>query len=198
MNPAPSDKPPEPMPTGQTPQQSATQTPPAMPPATAPYPAGPDRPPNDPAKRLFLAVSAVLFFGWLAWLSYAALNKSRAPIVSHSQAALAPMPVRAKVETDSNGVPAKLVTVIEPLEPKSPAKDAKIFVSNLPTASGFAGNGEYLLLLELDHETFLPDGSPAYRVAGTQPRTPDTEPVPIYRWSEDVAAQVKRLYPAKK
>jgi hypothetical protein len=203
MNPAPSDKPPEPTPATSLPPLSppgaAPQTPSALPAAPpSPPAAGPDRPPSDPVKRLFLAASAVAFFGWLAWLSYAALNKSREPIVSRAQAALAPMPVRAKVEADSKGVPAALVTVIEPLQPESPAKDAKILVSNLPAASGFTGTGEYLLLLAPDRLAILPDGSFEYHLVGPRPTTTDSEPVPIYPWSPDVAAQAKRLYPAKK
>ena len=198
MNPAPSDTMPEPTPASPTTPQSAPLNPSAMPPAVPPPAAAPDRPPSDPVKRLFLAVSAVLFFGWLAWLSYAALNKSREPIVSRAQAALAPMPVRAKVEVDSKGVPAALVTVIEPLQPHSPAKDAKILVSNLPSASGFTGAGEYLLLLVPDRLAILPDGSFEYRLVGPRPSASDSEPVAIYPWSPDVAAQAKRLYPEKK
>ena len=149
-------------------------------------------------KRLFLAVSAVLFFGWLAWLSYAALNKSREPIVSRAQAALAPMPVRAKVDADSKSAPAALVTVVEPLRPESPPKDAKILVSNLPSASGFTGDGEYLLLLAPDRLAILPDGSFKSHIVAPRPSQTNSEPVPIYPWSPDVAAQVKRLYPPKK
>src|SRR5688572_20050967 len=130
MNPAPSDKPPEPMPAAQTPQQSApppAPPQPAAPPAPTP-PAVPDLPPKDPVKRFYLVAAAALFFGWLAWLSYTALTKSREPIVSRVQAAVAPVPVRAKVEADATGAPSALVTVLEPLQTGGPPKDTKIHV----------------------------------------------------------------------
>jgi hypothetical protein len=44
-----------------------------------------------------LIVAAVLFVGWLSWLGYAALTKSRAPVVSHAQAATAPVAVVAEL-----------------------------------------------------------------------------------------------------
>ena len=164
---------------------------PASPPPAPPQAALPNRPPNDPLSRAFLAVSAVLFVGWLVWLSYAALNKSREPIVSHSQAALAVVPVVAKVEADEKGAPGVKVTVVEALMPDGPPKDTPLTVTNLPTASGFAGAGEYLLLLA--PPMFTPDGSMVFRLVGSRVSATDADPAPIYRWTPDVAAQARRM-----
>src|SRR5437764_9069093 len=141
MSAAPGDKPTEP----------AASLPPLAPPPTAPQSpsatpqaAVPEGPPNDPRAKAFLAVSAVLLFGWLAWLSSAALTKSREPIVSRAQAAVAKMPVVAKVDADEKGAPVARVTVVEALKPNGPPKDTPLEVENFNLARGFTGPGEYL------------------------------------------------------
>ena len=204
MNPAPGQ------PSGDTAPQTTTPTVAAVPTRsgdtaslasapTAPVPvvpqAGPDRPPSDPARRAFLAVTAVLFFGWLAWLSYTALTKSREPIVSRSQAALAHLPVVAKVDADDKGAPVARVTVVEALRPDGPPKDTKLNITNLPSAQEFPGAGEYLLLLEPGGFTL--EGVPVFRLVGSSPSSTDSEPKTIYRWTPDVEAQARRLYRAK-
>jgi hypothetical protein len=175
---------------------------PADQPTTAPVPpppapqAAPSRPPRDPLSRAFLAVSAVLFFGWLAWLSYAALTKSREPTVSHSQAALADVPVVATVGADEKGAPVMKVTVKESLKPDGPPKDTALIVANLPTATGFTGAGEYLLLLAPDPLGLRGDG-PVFQLVAGRPSASDAEPAPIYRWGKDVEAQARRIYREK-
>jgi hypothetical protein len=181
MSAAPSDKPAEPT------------TVPA--PTVAPPPAAvPSRPPTDPMAKALLAVTAALFFGWLAWLSYAALTKSREPIVPRAQAAVA-VPVVAKVDADEKGAPVQFVTVVESLKPDGPSKDTPLVVK-LSEVRGFTGRGEYLLLLAPEPHAFLPDGRPVFQLVG--PRgAPDSEPPTMYQWTPDVAAQAKRMYRSK-
>ena len=58
--------------------------------------------------RLRLIIAAVAFFGWLGYLSYAAVTKSHAPVVSHTQAAAvtASVQVRAPDGARTTATPA--------------------------------------------------------------------------------------------
>lgn len=142
--------------------------------------------------RLRLAVAAALFLGWLGWLGYAAAVKSRAPIVSRAQAAVAGSFVVAHVRAQAEGKPASRVKVGEVLHGKELAPGAEIDVANLPDAHGFDGDGDYLLLLrDPSAGGFSVVGqqrSPGYELAGAG------KPL-IYRWSEDVKGQVMKLLP---
>ncbi len=170
---------------------------PAPPPANpAPVPQAPEARPG-PASRAFLVVSAVLFFGWLAWLSLTALTKSREPIVSRVQAAVATVPVVAEVDADDKGAPVASVKVVEALGPKGPAKDAPLAVGNLPAARGFTGKGKYLLLLAVEPNAFLPDGRPVFQLVGSRGASADPDPPVIYPWTPDVEAQARRMFRAK-
>ena len=173
--------------------------------------------------RVRLYVAAGLFVLWIAWLGYTALTKSRAPVVSRAQAAVATVPVRAKLPTGSKATtaryqqhgapdaetlrgddnkPAFVVTVVEQLTPNGPAKDAQIGVGNIHRCGGFAGDGEYLLLLVRDDGATI-DGHPAYLLVGYQ-RSPGADIAPgdgppIYPWTDktgdDLRQQVKSLFP---
>lgn len=147
--------------------------------------------------KLRLALAAALFFGWLSLLGYTAFNKSRAPIVSRAQAAGTVVAVRAKLTDGGDGRPAPQAEALEKVTADGP-KPGPIRVVNLPNASGFAGTGEYLLLLVPEASL---DGTDTYYVTGQQ-RSPGsapegTGPPKIYAWSADVAAQARRLFPAK-
>jgi hypothetical protein len=169
-----------------------------------------------------LAIAAVLFVGWMGWLGYTALTKSRAPTVSHAQAAAASVAVRAELSTGvadrevphrwadprGGGVtgvlkeqadkPSLIVKVVEPLSPNAPVAGTEIGVTNLTSCNGYNGPGEYLLLLNPENNATI-DGKPAYILVGPQ-RSPGAEvqgagPPQIYPWSADVGKQVKQLYP---
>jgi hypothetical protein len=147
--------------------------------------------------RVRLALAAALFFGWLGLLGYTAYNKSRAPIVSRAQAAATPVAVRAKLTDGGDGRPAPRAEVLAKLTASGPPA-GPILVPNLPNASGFAGTGEYLLLLS---PAVSLDGADTYRLTGQQ-RSPGADldgvgPPKIYEWSADVEAQVRRLFPAQ-
>lgn len=205
-----SDTPPTPAPDAPAP------TSPAPPVPLNPTPVVPRHPIGG---KVFLAVAAALFFGWLGWLAVTALTKSREPVVSHAQAAAAAVPVRAKLEladpdreslllrhTPTGPVatplkgradrPAFVVEVVEQLRPNGPAAGTKIGVTNLPACAGYTGPGEYLLLLNPDGDATL-DGRPAYTLVGQQRSPgaePDGAPPMIYKWGDDVGKQVQRLY----
>lgn len=139
-------------------------------------------------KKLRLIAAAVLFFGWLGWLGYAALSKSRAPAVSRAQAAAAQVAVVAALSGE--GAP-KTATVTEPLSAGAPGVGTALEVVNLDNLAGWAGQGEYLLLLERQGEKYRVVGqqrSPGYDIGGTGKAH-------VYRWSEDVKAQAKKLVP---
>jgi hypothetical protein len=141
----------------------------------------------SPRWRLVLAAAA--FLGWLSYLGYSALNKSREPVISRAQAAAAKYAVIARLE-DDEGKPRPTITVSENLTPEGPAKGATIEVENLPSAnarSGYSGPGEYLLLLT----------DPPFRVVGQQ-RSPgndlaNTGPPLVYLWSEGLRRQFQAL-----
>lgn len=147
--------------------------------------------------RLRLALTAALFFGWMALLGYTAYTKSRAPIVSRAQAAGSLVAVRAKLTDGGDGRPAPQAEALEKITADGP-KPGPIVVLNLPNATGFAGTGEYLLLLV---PVVSLDGTDTYRVTGQQ-RSPGADldgvgPPKVYAWSADVDAQARRLFPAK-
>jgi hypothetical protein len=142
--------------------------------------------------RLFLA--AALFLGWLGWLGYAAAVKSRAPVVSRAQAAVTTYAVVADLRAGAGGVPTAKAVVTEVLAGSGPPAGTTIDVENLSEAHGFDGDGDYLLLLRQD------PAAGGYAVVGQQ-RSPGYDPTfisskpLIYRWSDDVRAQGKRLFP---
>src|SRR5438067_2338177 len=97
--------------------------------------------------RVRLVVAFALFAGWMGWLTYTALEKSRAPVVSRAQAAVASHPVWAEVAAGPDGKPAARAKVDAPLTDRGPAAGTEIDVANLPDVQGFVGPGKYLLLL---------------------------------------------------
>jgi hypothetical protein len=158
------------------------------------------------SKRLRLIVALVLFVGWMAYLGYAALTKSRGPFVSHIQAAAASYAIVAEVDADKDGKPTTRVKVVEVLPSAvsagGPAAGTECEVLNLQEVRGFEGRGQYLLLLVPD--TFAirnpadPHDIPRYYVVGQQ-RSPGNDLTgvgkpAIYRWNDDVRKQYEKLH----
>jgi hypothetical protein len=148
-------------------------------------------------RRVRLLVAGLLFVGWISLLAYASLNKSRSPIVSHIQVAVATVAVVADVPATDDR-PAAHATVVEPLTEGGPPAGTELSVLNLPTVRGFQGAGRYLLLLE-EEPWFAKQGSerPPLSVVGRQ-RSPGVDPnsgsrPTIYPWSDDVRKQVEQL-----
>jgi hypothetical protein len=155
------------------------------------------------AKGLRLFLSLALFLGWMSYLGYAALTKSRSPIVSHIQVAAAPLAIVAELQSDKDGKPLPKCKVAESLEPGSPAAGREVTVTDLPAANGFEGPGQYLLLLQRTnpfqpdvHAGTTPEQS-AYALVGPQRSPGDVNPTGkplIYPWNEDVRSQFQVLH----
>lgn len=142
------------------------------------------------SKAVRLIVALALFVGWMSYLGYAALTKSRSPIVSRIQAAAAPLAVVADVQTTPNGKPHVRAKVVESLSKAGPAAGTELLVMNLEDVRGFTGPGPYLLLLQQE------EGFPSYVVVGPQ-RSPGNDRVVgrplIYPWNEDVRREYEYL-----
>jgi hypothetical protein len=135
-----------------------------------------------------LIFACAAFLAWMGYLGYAALTKSRAPVVSHIQSAAA---VAAVVAELSEG-PSPKVAVVERLWGEVP--EGAMEVVNLPHTRGFEGPGKYLLYL-----TFTPEG---WVVVGPQHSPgdafdPEKARPAIYAWDDDVRDQAARLKPKK-
>lgn len=170
--------------------------------------------------RVRLGIAAALFVGWMCWLGFAALTKSRAPVVSRAQAAGASAPVLVELTTgeDGKGVfllrpapfppvtelkekadrPAIVVTVVESFVPGGPEKGTEIGVINLPSCAGYKGPGRYLLLLNKDEVAKIEkhEKHPAYTLAGQQ-SSPGADlagvgPPVIYPWSDQTDADMRK------
>jgi len=134
------------------------------------------------SQRWRLILAAAAFLGWIAYLGYAAATKSRAPIVSHIQAAVATGEVVVDVETLD-----KPVIVAEKLAGDGP--EGTVEVLNLSDAKGFAGPGKYLIYLERRHGGWFVVGqqrSPGNDLANVG------QPL-IYPWSDGVRKQAEKL-----
>lgn len=152
--------------------------------------------------RVRMIVATMLFLGWMGWLGFAALNKSRGPVVSRAQAAATSHPVIAEVKDGNDGRPSQFVIVVEALTENGPATGSEQFITNLPATTGYQGPGQYLLMLTPDPVvvTARPDGptltpylvvgqqrSPAYEMAGVGPPM-------IYANTRDVHGQATKLF----
>lgn len=105
---------------------------------------------------LLLAVSALLFAGWVGWLGYLALTTSRPEVLSRPQFLASQLDVIAEVTGTADAASAT-VTVKEVLwhaqEVSPPGEGDSIDVVNLPRvlpADGWTGPGAYLLPLTKD------------------------------------------------
>lgn len=149
-------------------------------------------------KRVRLVIALLLFVGWISYLGYAALTKSRSPIVSHAQVAATSVAIVAEVVISQEDKPSIHVKVIQSLTPSGPPPGTEVTVLNLPNTRGFDGPGEYLLLLQPEF-SFMHDAHelPPYSVVSQQ-RSPGNDPSgvgkpAIYRWNDDVRKQAELL-----
>ena len=157
-------------------------------------------------QRLRLSIALALFLGWMAYLGYAALTKSRSPVVSHIQAAAAPFGIVAEVNADPDGKPTAKVRIVEVLYSQppggTPAAGSECEVKNLQDVRGFEGKGQYLLLLIPDPNSFRnptdPDTLSKYYLVDQQ-RSPGSDVTgvgkpAIYHWNEDIRKQYEKLH----
>jgi hypothetical protein len=109
-------------------------------------------------RPLLLAVSALLFAGWVGWLGYLALTTSRPEVLARPQFLGAQLDIIAEVTAGDAAAADATVTVKQVLwraqevDPV-PKVGASIDVANLPrvsAADGWTGPGLYLLALIRD------------------------------------------------
>lgn len=133
--------------------------------------------------RIRLLLAAALFFGWLGYLGYAALNKSHEPRVSIAAIAAAKTLVVVDLTSGPGGKPVTHV--------KGETVDGKPFeanITNLAEAHGYVQPGKYLLLLGPDGDDYAVVGSPSSPGYSAHRDSPT-----IYPWNRDVQAQVQKL-----
>jgi hypothetical protein len=108
-------------------------------------------------RPLLLAVSALLFAGWVGWLGYLAFTTSRPEVLSRPQFLASQLDIVAEVKGDAEH-PESQVTVKEVLwkageVQNPPDTEATLDIVNLPhvyPADGWTGPGLYLLALTFD------------------------------------------------
>ena len=144
----------------------------------------------NPRVRLILAAAA--FLGWLGYLGYAAATKSRAPIVSHIQAAAAKAAVVADVTAGPEGRPSAGVVAEKLWGDAAPAGPVEIV--NLPGTRGFGGPGKYLLYLVRVQGEWAVVGPQRFHSPGDSIKDTSAAPL-IYPWSDDVRKQDEKLRP---
>lgn len=152
-------------------------------------------------RRWQVIVAALAFVGWLSYLGYVALSKNRGPVISHIQYAAAGYAVVADVQAGPDGKPLPRVRVVETLMGKDLASGTEIEVANLPDAPAFAGEGRYLLLLNVQPVwAGVPGETPqakSFSIVGQQ-RSPGNDltgvgPPLIYPWDDGIRKQFEKM-----
>jgi hypothetical protein len=130
-------------------------------------------------RRLWLAVTVILFVGWLGWLGYVAATASHPIVLSRPQLMMSTLDVIADVPgaKDRPGNRAIVRQVHWPASQGNLVGKA-IEIVNLPQAKHWTGPGSYILCL-------VSDGNGKYQVAAI-PSSPGYE-----GWG-----QAPRIYPA--
>jgi hypothetical protein len=144
-------------------------------------------------RKALLAVTVVLFVGWMAYLIHLALTHRHPVVISRPQILVSQIVVVAHVEGED--VPKDNVTIEQILfsekEPPGIAIGNTIRVANLPQSTGnWTGPGDYLLPLEKSDDTYqvtLIPRSPGFIPAGA-----NAQPL-IYRWTSEIEEQFKHI-----
>jgi hypothetical protein len=136
---------------------------------------------------VLLAVSALLFAGWLTWLGVQALKHAQPVVVSRAQLLSAKYLVVAKVG-EGGSVHVNEVWRSPERPALRPGDTPK--VADLETAVGYQGPGEYLLPLAAgandQYAVPLPPVSPGYN-------KPLPEHRRIYPWTPEVQRQLESM-----
>lgn len=150
--------------------------------------------------KIRLAVTALLFLGWVGWLGMQAANHTRPLIVSRSQALTMTDAVVAEVAADEQGKPRTTVKVVTSLVRFADTPDPTgqsitvidLAEGRLPARYPFTP-GQYLLMLRRTE-------AGEFRLAPI-PRSPgyETGPLPIpylYPWTDAVRDQFQAMKPS--
>jgi len=144
-------------------------------------------------RRVFLALTAALFAGWMIYLLQLALRHQDPIVVSRPQILVAEVIVVARVE-DPEKPEVEVEEVFDPTNGyKGPAlkRGKSIRVSNLATCDGLQpGSQSYILPLEFD-------GDPGFSVVPI-PRSPGYDPISkrpprIYLDGDETRHQVEHI-----
>ena len=147
--------------------------------------------------RIRLYISAMLFFGWLAWLGVAVSQKGTVQIISSAQLTAATHVVVGTVTLDASGRADPKVQIREVLRSLDADKIHGVItiervdkcVTPLPVnGSRDLAAGDYLFLLIKDGSTFRVAGLP--RSPGVEASMPE-RPI-AYPWTDDVKAQLRK------
>src|SRR5437016_5943966 len=125
-------------------------------------------------RRAWLAVTTILFLGWLNWLAYLAITTAHPIVLSRPQLLASTLDVIAEVNADKEGRPNAHVTVREVHWPpgNKPGAGTILEVTNLARCENWDKPGLYILpLVPLD------DGTGRYEVASI-PASPGFEAWP--------------------
>ncbi len=147
--------------------------------------------------RWRVLIVALLFFGWIGWLSYTAWSSRGMNVVSRAQVLTASTVVVAEVESVS-GDPFPEVKVKEVLATKGKHPTIEINVplkimglENLKSENGWKGKGDYVIPLTYNGQEFELHGIPKSPVARPKPR------IRIYQVDDQVLAQTRAYLDAK-
>ena len=143
-------------------------------------------------RRVWLAVTSLLFATWLGWMAFLALTATRPIVISRPQLLISQIDVVAEVQAKA-GQPGPEVNVRLVHWPPSLQKklvNSTIHVQNLENCNGWKGEGIYILPL-------IKEGD-RYRVAGIPPspgfptRRSDERPR-IYPWTPQTQYQLEHI-----
>ncbi|QVL30456.1 hypothetical protein KIH39_16535 [Telmatocola sphagniphila] len=142
--------------------------------------------------KIRLYIAAVLFFGWIAYLAYLALNFNHPVILSRSQLLTTEWAVVADIKVDEKGDPSPEVQVVEDLhwDKQKPELPKSISIINLADANypekKKLESGKHLLLLGKKQ-------GDQYTVALT-PNSPGEHGgrVYLYPWNPEIEKQFQK------
>jgi hypothetical protein len=144
-------------------------------------------------RKALLAVTVVLFVGWMAYLIQLALTHRHSIVISRPQILVSQLIVKGRVEGEE--APKDEVTVEIILFPENEGGGVKagqtIRVANLPLSTkNWTGAGEYLLPLEKVDDVYIVTSVP--RSPGFLPGGNNSQPL-IYPWTHELEEQFKHI-----
>jgi hypothetical protein len=144
-------------------------------------------------RKALLAVTAVLFVGWMAYLIHLALTHRHPIVISRPQILVSQIVVVAHVEgedTPKDDVKIEQILFSGKESPGIRIGDT-IRVANLKQGTkNWAGAGDYLLPLEKSDDAYLVTLIP--RSPGFMPAGANAQPL-IYRWTSEIEEQYKQI-----
>lgn len=144
-------------------------------------------------RKVLLALSIILFVGWMAYLINLALTRRHPTIISRPQILVSQVIIVAHVEgDDAPHDEAKVKSILFPENAIKGIKEGEtIRVANLSqSAKNWIGAGDYLLPLEKTDDVFFV--TPIPRSPGFYPAGANAKPL-IYRWTREIEEQFKHI-----